>query len=486
MKPKFKENIQIHGNYQCEIKQNFNFSSKQKKKYFIDTYIFFPHSLNVNEQSYTKEDFYKDLSTNIRLKTPKIPLDKLKDDVVFNRIQESIDELERDNSVVIFKNFRYQIKMFTMIFKKAMDRQIDGVRESNIFKDASNLTGDFIKSTYSTIESYRALQKRMTQPEIGDNFKNIYFYGDEYLSLKIESSAIKLYQFFDKSKYSKSKTSKLKTQLIKTINSEINYRKEHNYPAVATDQNSETFLYRMSLLKKYLSNILFLETYVKRDGKVVEQIIYSIAAGLAMLFATAVAFIGENQYGKLTLPFFIALIISYMFKDRMKELLRIYFTVGMKNYLYDRKRYLFHSFKQKIGICKESFNYVPRDKIPKDIIELRHKENISSLEKKQIEEKIIHYRKMISLSPKAFKLIRKKYITEGVIDIVRINVETFLKNMDNPEKKVFMLKKNKLISKSVDRVYHINMITKYFDGNHEELKHFRLILNRNGIIRIEE
>ena len=95
-------------------------------------------------------------------------------------------------------------------------------------------------------------------------------------------------------------------------------------------------MFRQGALKKYLEQHSLPGNKGRKRGKFLEQAIYSVAAGIAMVFATMVAFIGQSRYGGLSLPFFIALVISYMFKDRIKELLRLYLSVTLRKWLYDR------------------------------------------------------------------------------------------------------------------------------------------------------
>ena len=82
---------------------------------------------------------------------------------------------------------------------------------------------------------------------------------------------------------------------------------------------------------------LFLKASKKKDGVLVEQIYYSIAAGLSMIFATVVAFSFQKKYGNFTMPLFVALVVSHMLKDRIKELMRFYFAHRLGKNYFDRK-----------------------------------------------------------------------------------------------------------------------------------------------------
>ena len=93
-----------------------------------------------------------------------------------------------------------------------------------------------------------------------------------------------------------------------------------------------------------------------------------------MLFATAVLFVSQSFYGPLTLPVFLALVVGYMFKDRIKEILRVYFSQMVSSVLFDHKTRIYSNPNRPIGICRESFDFVDeaREHGVRSVIEKRH------------------------------------------------------------------------------------------------------------------
>jgi hypothetical protein len=87
-------------------------------------------------------------------------------------------------------------------------------------------------------------------------------------------------------------------------------------------KDNETLVFRRSVLKKYVASILFLDTEVNTDWLPLQQVFFGLAAAAARVFATAAAFISQSVYGGLTLPVYVTLVVSYIFKDRIKDLLR--------------------------------------------------------------------------------------------------------------------------------------------------------------------
>ncbi|OHD64997.1 MAG: hypothetical protein A2176_04400 [Spirochaetes bacterium RBG_13_51_14] len=482
------ETIKIHDNYQFEIKQAYNLSLDKKKKnfYFVQTYFFIPHNLNINRETYAKEDFYKDLRATIRLRTPSILMRTLAaDGNVMVRMRRSIDELRARRDQRSASNYEYQIKMFCLIYKKSIRIQLQFLKNSRAKSDIAYLVNELIASARTLITNFRELKGLVTADGLPPELQMVYLFADEYLSLKTETHTCRLIEILRE--IDPNSLKKFYPRLMRIVREESSYRLACGYPSIASpDGDNEKFVFRQGALKKFLSNILYLETRVEKGGKYLEQAVYSIAAGAAMVFATIVAFIGQTWYGSISLPFFIALVISYMFKDRMKELLRLYLNVTLRKWLYDRQRNIYHSFHEAIGACKESFNIMDDDSVPAKILDFRARDNITDINNGMIGENVILYRKYIRLSSKKFRKIKQRHSTNDVIDIMRFNIQHFLRSMDNPEKKIFIPVSSGYRKTFGMRVYHINIITHFIVDKAEYIRRFRIVLNRNGIRRIEE
>jgi hypothetical protein len=71
-----------HDRYQIELKLDYELGKGEKTHYRISTYLFFPKSLGINEESYPKSEFYRDVKNYIRIKTPILSLrDLIESDV---------------------------------------------------------------------------------------------------------------------------------------------------------------------------------------------------------------------------------------------------------------------------------------------------------------------------------------------------------------------------------------------------------------------
>jgi hypothetical protein len=161
-----------------------------------------------------------------------------------------------------------------------------------------------------------------------------YNFTDESLSLLIEESAVEMFQIVEVY-LKKGDKIDFKQKLSERVEAETKYRKSRGFHSVLKeDDDNEEYTFRASVLKKYASSVLFLSTTIRREGVELEHFLFAIAAGLSMIFATIVAFYFQ-RYGHSFL--FIALVVGYMFKDRIKGIWENLFAKYLENTLYDRR-----------------------------------------------------------------------------------------------------------------------------------------------------
>lgn len=80
-----------------------------------------------------------------------------------------------------------------------------------------------------------------------------------------------------------------------------------------------------------------------------------------MIFATVIAFAWQGQYGALSANLFIALVIGYIFKDRIKDLLKEQLSKRFKKWIPDRRLEILRDERYHVGDCKESFEFLMSD-----------------------------------------------------------------------------------------------------------------------------
>ena len=273
----------------------------------------------------------------------------------------------------------------------------------------------------------------MNLPSIKEDTFQAYTLVDEYISLLIEESATELFSMVTQH-YEKAKKSKHLRKLNEIVERERKHRIAHGYGSIlkAEDAN-EIYNFRASVLKKYVSSILHLTTDAQREGTGVEQFLLAIAAGVSMIFATLVAFYFQSAYGNFTFPVFVALVVGYMFKDRIKELGRAALSSRLHTFLYDRRiniRTL--DGKHKLAVLREKVSFVRESDLPQEVHIARQKDPFADIDNEGLGETIICHTKDIVLRAEIFqKAFGELPKVSGLNDIIRYNVFPYLQKMAN-------------------------------------------------------
>ncbi len=119
-------------------------------------------------------------------------------------------------------------------------------------------------------------------------------------------------------------------------------------------------------------------------------------------------------------------------------------------------------------------------------MQIRNRDHITEIENGWMGEKIAVYMENVNLFSKKLIDIYKDYTMEGINNIMRFDVSKFLHKMDNPKKSLYVLDEQGHREVHGKRVYHLNLVIKYSSKHDTTYKRFRIVLNRDGIRRIEE
>lgn len=494
-------NTKIHDNYSIEFKLGFLTRRKLKLNDFsVYMWIFVPGSLDITSSTYPKSKFYQDVKSNVRLITPKFLLREIAGGkaVPLNKLKESFNNLAITPTRTMTAEYENNIKMFAAITKSAVRDEFKHICSNRVRPDdREGLCERFVQNCDELLEGYRGLHSIIDTPSVNAATMKYYYYADEFIGSIVQNHIVKLVQWLNSQE---GDHSAVIAKLTELYYKEQEYRKKMKYPVLELNDplHNRNIVFRFGMLKKYIESDLYVKVPKKKNGVLVEQLYYSIAAGLAMLFATVVSFAFQKTYGSLTLPLFIALIISYMLKDRIKELMRYYFAHRIGTKYFDNKASIFVK-DEKIGFLKEGVDFIPPEKLPEKVKEVRYNKRLLSVENRLSDDKTILYRKLVHINREKLESLTP-YETAGINDIIRLNVNSFLRKMDNAAVTMESLTETgEVLQIPCDKVYYINIIlqTNWDETGRGSLvvknKHlksdyqrFRVALTRNGIDSIEE
>jgi len=479
-----KSRIKIHDKFSVVIDVTFDkLFNRKKSKYTTLTYLFVPNSLNINNKTYPATKFYNDIRLFLQYKAPNYSLNDIinGERSLLKYLNKNTNKLIRDQSKKNQSLFKDQVKMFASTFSSLLRDETHSLIKTSELE--TNNIYELLEKIKLILTEFRVLVERIKTSTIQYKYKNVVFYADEHMSNVLELEMMKLYNHLQSINFSND----VSESIVKLINSEQKYKKQKIYDSPKDKKlNPDDLLYKRNILKKYIESVFFLNQDVRKDGAIIEQTLLALAAGLAMVFSTGIAFYYQKVYGNFTMPFFIALVMSYMLKDRIKGLISLLFVSKSSSFFYDYKIKISNTLGKKIGIFKENFTFVPLKKLGVKVKKHRLKDLVIGLPESSLGEKIIQYKKKIIIYPKKFGGDLPDENIVGLTDVTRFNFHRFIQYMDDPKKDYILIKKGEVYHKVANKVYHINIIQKYYTENSIEFSRYRIILNRNGIRRIEK
>jgi len=486
--PQIHKNFEVHDNFHFEMKLDYWLKLHKRDDYQVDLFLFLPNALGLNHNSYPREAFYDDIKNHVRLKTPELSLDQvasLDEGQPGRLLSDSVAALNASGPTEdLCHAVEYHTKMYVSITVREL-HNCHSICLGDISRGNIPSTLKLVEELNCVVKLIRNLGKEIPaeceSPE-ANRLPAVMSSADEYLTSEITQAFLKLF------KAVKPGEDELHRVLLQAIKEQSDYRTQKGFPQldVNTSGHDETVLFRRSIFKKFFRSPLFLTQERQTDGRLASQVAMGFAAGLSMIFATLIAFLAQQQFGNFTLPLFVALVVGYVFKDRIKELTKIYLEKWLSKRVSDSKTSFFDQDGNRMGVCREMVRFVAPDQVPANILALRNKDHLTEIANFWQAEKIIQYRKNVTLFRKPLQRANPNYKTAAVNDIIRYDVHRLLLNMDEPEKELLALRKDESVARVAGaRVYKINLLLRLTGGKNEQFSRFRLILDRDGIRRME-
>ncbi len=475
--------VKKHDSFSVEFKFGFIVDSGTELNSFaVNTWMFVPNSMGINPETYGKEQFYRDIKSNVRLITPVYSLHELSLDssLPYIFLKESITEAA--NGGGSYDNFEYHIKMYAAIIKSAIRNETIRIMFCKDTDAANANVTECVADIERIILRFRGFFNLLH--DMPNREQKRFLAADEYISYILQRYLFRIVKLYDSLDNGELYASRQK--IFALVCRLREYSVSHGYGLINADPvGNRDLVYRRGLLKKYIESDLYIRLSKKRDGVAVEQLYYSIAAGVAMIFATAVGWIFQVKFGNITFPLFIVLVISYMLKDRIKDLMRFYFAHRLGNKYFDKKAEI-NIGNNKVGEIKEAVDFLSGSKIDFSVAKMRDDLSFIDDESKVLEEKVLLYRKLIIIGKNDFTC-GNFYPFRGINEIMRLHISRFMQKIDNPEVFIDSLDSNGHIATiAVQRIYYIHIIMQLRHSELLELRHFRIAFNRNGIVKVEE
>ena len=512
--------------------------ANRRQKYVVEAWFFYPPQLGVSPQTYTKERFYSDLRPLVRFREPRF---SFKDLIGTNGNRSPIKFLERDVRMVAdgrppatiqraISEARIFGCSFASYFLKRMAKRTKTLRRVHqkiivvydeqgvLVKDLERQldeTRELLSKAMYLLKQWRKLlveAENLNQDYLGPLVNELKFV-DEYCTYRLRDGVASLMRV----------ATEIDPRLVPEIDYlaflrrcvamnrlERWYAKKRGYTWVdehSTDAEVERYMYRRGVLKRRTWGVLYLNIRTRPLFEFQRQLGAMAAAGLAALWWVVAmyfitlrggAFIGGNGAAQTDFwqssSFLIitASMIAYVLKDRIKENGRSFFSGRIFGRVADNsERILYEPATEapiEVGNVNEYTRFVAPEDLPVEVKQLRLQSYSDDLEADDAAKNIIHYRKVVELYPKAIALM--DYPIRAVHDILRINIAGYLTRLDDPQAGTDVISADgRLSSLKLPKVYQMHIVLRHSLQHRRDREivydHFKLVLNKRGIIRID-
>lgn len=469
------ESIRLHGSRQIEFKQGLVMAPGDTDcRYAVETYFFLPAVLLVNRDTYPSEEFLRNLKNYVRMRPPQRPLSTFLAGGVSRELLAVALKRPKERRERALKRFGLGIRA---AFKAAIRPMVKG--SGALKKGEPDRVLDEVRAV---LNGWR----NEILPSLREEDRVAGAAVDEFLSVTSAVFSKKLLATADQKDWPR----KAREAVEKFQREETAYRLAH-YPETATSVAPEQALYRWRTLRKYVSNVLFLRPKVGEGNPWLKQFIYGAAAAFAMLFATFVAFFWQSRYGALSMNLFIALVVAYIFKDRLKEGLREALAKVFRRWLPNRRTILMRPDGEEAGRTFETVDFMKADEIPPEVLALRRAAHSLPFSD-EYRESILRYRKSVEIDA---EVIAGEFGARSLYDITRMLVTPWTASIDRRFEELPYVDDEDDASTDtaagrhqehlIEKRYHVYLVRVVETGAGKTADVMRIILSEAGVCALE-
>lgn len=492
--------IHIRDKFQFELKSEYSpLPTLGKNTYSLDFYFFVPLALQINKETYTKQQFYYDQTNFIRLKTPGLSLKELGEPAGNQATLGHIRALYESGEAVDEDRAVEDMKLYANIVRSAVRNRVRLLLEElRRLSDPTLLAGmaqeilQFCQEMQQMRKGYLEWQDELSSRWQQGRMYEYSQYIDEFISNISERYSAGLLQ--ELASRNSAELASARKALVGLISSEVEHRKqrrERSPFAEDPEKKMEYAVYRGGLLKKFVFQALFLSLHRKEPMKTFQQAAAAFAAGLAMAFYLYfLSFHSVNPVLDST-AFIVISVLLYVLKDRLKEGLKNFSSKLASGWFSDYRTLICTpNGEMTLGYLKERFSFLKPEQIPKEILNIRNTQFHTELERARRLESVFCFSKEVVLFPQLAEQGGHYY---ELNDIFRYNISRFLLKASDPYKEqlVYDQESEQVMAVKGPKVYHINIIIRkrWLNQKREEqveYKKCRIVLDKDGIKRIEK
>lgn len=470
-----------HDHQTLEIKTSTPIRA-QDEKIQSTYYFFFPKNLDVCR---SQQKFYEDARFRSRLVIPITPSAALEVSTGLEAIENEIRKLgglvTTDEAV---ESAKIAVNAAADILKKSSEKEI-----RNLFLSAARFSNEELalsglerakEHATELLEGlhgiYRAIDHNQNIP------LNVKQLAREYLSYLYTQFIAKLQHEsncgFETERYCSARD-RFNNVLCEILRQEARSQAESGIVSAVDDG---LMLLRLGKMKKFFQSSSFVDV---SQLDPVKRVYEPVAIGGTLFAGVFVASLESLRLvpsfaSNIGATFLLSTgVLFYVLRDRMKDVLRSYFSEKVRKALPNHEHALWVS-KNRFGKSREWLSLKDSETIPPEIRSLRFENKILEVED-QITEDVLIYRTEELIQP---ELLPERYRNRGVefAKNLRFNFQYLFKKLDDPFKEHAVLsQEGTLRIEKSRRLYHVHLIIK----TGTLTQSYRIVLNQAGLVSVE-
>ena len=434
---------------------------KEVKKNQLAIYFFIPKQLGIDQFNFSQNQFYQNLVSQQRFINRDQRLDSLSQ--LITHFNSLIDSPSMGS-----KTYRRELSRFISQFELLIRKKLQHLNQKYNARHIFLFTHRILQ--------FVAVFRQMRPQNIQHAKRKSFRYLDNYLNLIVSQYFLQFRVILFKLNKD-GRSDEWIEQLQRVIENEKKYSQQQNFREYEnTHQGMSRWLDKRRLLKHYVDAPILLRQTKSMVGNFREQFIYSLAAAGAMSIATTIAFTTQQHFGNFSTPFFYALVLSYILKDRFKELSRNFVVKIIFKHTYAFKYKIEDTYqKHEIATAFDTCLLSSQKKLP---IWLK-----SLIEKKKLVKGIDDYTILKYLRKTNIKTKNYPQNSYSLRNILSFNFFSMINNLPGEKRNIYIEENNKVIIKKEVTSYIIQILIN--DSCSAYIKHYKLLVNQKGIIQIE-
>lgn len=462
----------VHDRTHLELLVDYPVVDYQRQQGYVwEAYFFLPQSLRLDAASYPKVDIYRDFQSYVRFAAKEPTLDEL------GRIPSERLLPVLDDDATLMREARVFGCQFRAAAQRGRERLLQRAERGKNARSELRALGAGLRQA---VEAFDAVTADARRPKSIRALRQI---GEDLARVREELFATVCVAW-------RKMGDGVGAEIAESLALEAARQREAVEGGTsgggrhreAVDESE----FRRHALKRFTSSVLWLEREISDAGAVVRELLFALAASVAMVFAVAAALYSGppvDMHSDRLLWWGGLVVLAYALKDRIKASLQGVFSGWMTRHFADRRWRLHAHGLRRLGIVEERSRFVAHSSVPSAVHDLRKRHNAHDIENVAHPERVLWHHKSVALRSSETAQFEPRFA--AVTEVFRLDVSRWLTHTDDPKQQVHLAdtRRDAVYTVMARRVYHVDIVfrNRRADDETAPWRQCRVVLSRSGI-----